>query len=332
MNILRLSYCGRLSFGSKARVRPSRRSAAPKTPWQIFIAGFTAEHGVQAAASLILALGLSNVSNLQKSLESPQRARRGSKGATAAARLKVRSAADWLQDSHGRRMLSFLTLTIPSQCLNPRLLDGWSELSRKLRQWLSYHLEENGVPAQLVGVVEIQEERQVEQGLACLHWHLVFVGKKAGRAWAVNKTEIKEYWNKLLSEHSGVQTRGHAATRIENVNKSASGYLGKYMSKCQKAIQHCNPDHLPSAWYMISRSLLRKINSLTIKIEGQTAEQLYDFYQENQEVFRFSRFVEVALPDGATYCIGWLAELKNRLIFHQVRRDLIGLCEPVKKA
>lgn len=330
MNSLQLSYSGRLSFGVRGRISPCGRRAAPKTAWQVFIAGFTAEHGAAEAARLILALGLSTVTNLQKSPQSRQRARRGLAGISGPGRVRVESAASLLQERYGRHRLSFLTLTIAEECLNTRLLENWTEMTRKLRQWLAYHLTQGGLSGEVVGVAEIQEGRQAVGGLPCLHWHLVFVGKRNGGAWVITKESIREYWKKLQEEHSGEQVVTRSATRIENVKKSASGYLGKYISKGSKAVKLCNPTYIPSSWIMLSRSLVRKVNALTIKIQGQLAEQLYDYFQQNQHLFSFSRFVEKETPDGFTYCLGWYGKIQNRAVFHGVRRDLIACSQLVK--
>lgn len=270
-------------------------------------------HGLTGAQTLAAHLGLSSPSNLQKSPESPKRLRRGLRGISSAGRNLVRDAALYLEETYGRQTLSFLTLTIPTECLTPSLFLGWSDLTRKLRQRLVYALKEHELDPSVVGVVEIQELRQSDcAGMPALHWHLLFQGRKKGHTWALPPKWFASTWNDLLWKASGVRPQSQAATRVESVRSSASGYLGKYMSKGSQALLSVNTDYVPSSWYMCTRPLLRIVNRLIVYATGIKATQVYDFLMNNKGWLRYSKDIQLETDAGGLITIGWYGDLTNR--------------------
>lgn len=330
MNILRLTYSGRLSFGRKKKLKDDHR-VLPLTPIQEYWALVIQTHGVLEALRLHRLLGLSSVSNLQNCPEAPLKPRRGAKGISSSARVTVRDCALLLQERHGRKQLSFLTLTLPKEALVSEVLLNWSSIARKLRQWVAYRLQEAGLSGSVVGVTELQEARQATaDGIPCLHWHLVFCGRRATGSWVIAPKDIDRYWQKLLSEYTGKDINVSSACQLKRVEKDASGYLGKYMSKGVKSLKGVNPELLPSSWHMISRKLLHARNKRTVYITGETAEYLWDYYSKREDLFKFGKFVELELQCGGSLTLGWYGDLLDRNTYHQVLQEINELRDIAK--
>lgn len=109
-----------------------------------------------------------------------KRARRGQKGLTPHGKMLVKNAASYLEKRHGKKNLSFLTVTIPSVSAeeSKQISRCWSEIVRKFQQSITRHLSRQGLPPLVVGVTEVQEKRFERDGVLGLHLHLVFVGKR----------------------------------------------------------------------------------------------------------------------------------------------------------
>lgn len=322
MDILKLSYSGRLSFGKSKRFTPDP-PVKQKDYEQEYLVLVMKVHGIEKALALRPLLGLSSVPNLQKSLEATVKPQRGARGMTSASRVRVRDAACLLQDRYGRARLTFLTLTIPPSALKPRLFQNWTAILKKLRQWIAYHQAQAGLKPELVGVTEIQEGRQKQAGgLPCLHLHLLFVGRGCRSSWFLKAKDIDEYWSKLLSDTMGEEISTVSSCRLESIKKNASGYLGKYMSKGTQAISSCDPQYLPPSWHMLTRGLLHQIKKMAIRCEGKLAEYLYDYYSAREELFRFSRLVKIEVEAIGSLTLGWYGDLKSRDVFRQVREEI----------
>jgi hypothetical protein len=199
-------------------------------------------------------LGSSNPANYHK--------RRGLKGITSRGGRLVRNTAHMLQKKYGRRRLSFLTLTVPKlgESDELQICAQWSRVVRVLCQRLKRSLESAGLPANYVGVTEIQEKRFKERGEVGLHLHLVFVGRKSiGSDWAFPPSHFRQQWLDVLSHVVGHRLESSSCENVKGVRKSASGYLGKYMSKgvgiVSEVIESKGEEYVPTAWYTCSMGL-----------------------------------------------------------------------------
>lgn len=226
-------------------------------------------HGIFAAIAVqkkegAEPLGLSLLSNFTK------RSGRGGKGISRLGCRKVRNAAFLMQREAGKECLSFLTLTVPR--LTPEewevVADRWARIVDNVREALTYHLFSAGLPAEVVGVTEIQSGRLKLRGEPGFHLHFLFVGRKRGKAWAICTKKIDRLWEGILSRQVGRQCICSSACSIQRVKKNAEGYLGKYMTKGSaelKVVKEKMPNlRLPTAWYSLSRSLLGRIRRMTV--------------------------------------------------------------------
>lgn len=312
MDIIRVTYSGRITAGKLKRFE-----LPPKAPGlteeQKYRALQLQNFGLEAMMENREALDLPNLSNLHEASEPSQSRRRGAKGITSHGRSLVRDAALWLQEKYGRQHLSFLTLTIPPECLVPVVVQQWSDLTRKLRQRLQRLLLSRGLPPQLVGVVEIQEKRgRSASGLPPLHWHFVFCGRNKYESWKITPVEVKELWLDLLHAHTGVRSDAHSSVDIRRVEKDAAGYLGKYMSKGSKSCSEYDIDVLPASWYLCTTELRKTVKKLEVYFTGKAAELFYDAVQMGAVALKFSKLVTLISDAGASIHVGWYGEVASR--------------------
>lgn len=280
-------------------------------------------HGLMEALRLVRFLGLSSVTNLQKSPKRLLQASRGSKGISSAARVRVRDCATLLQERHGCERLTFLTLTLPPSCLQPEVVRHWSEIVRKLRQWLVYRLDQAQLPSSVCAVTEIQEVRQRQAGrIPCLHLHAVFVGRARYGTWVLTPEDIDKYWSRLLQSYTKKQVDVSCSCQLKRVKKDVAGYLGKYMSKGMKSFEGVDCSLLPSSWVMITRDLLNERRQRTVRCEGEVATALWGMLLNRPELFRFGRYIEIEARDGQPIVLGWYGELVSRNAYHELCREI----------
>lgn len=201
---------------------------------------------------------------LDLSIPSNYHKRRGLNGITSRGSRLVRNTAYLLQKKYGRKRLSFLTLTVPplGDDGERKVCDSWSDIVRLFGQWLKRSLRERGLPESYVGVTEIQEKRWRNRGEVGLHLHIVFVGRKTvGDGWSFSPGDFRGRWCQLLSHVVGYSVRSSSVENLQMVKKSASGYLGKYMSKGVMIVGEIaeakGEEYIPKAWYTCSIGLKR---------------------------------------------------------------------------
>jgi len=199
-----------------------------------------------------------------------KRAARGSKGITTLGRRKVRGGAAILERRYGKRLLSFLTFTVPplERELMIRVCAGLSEIVRQLRQNIARLLKAKGLDPDIVGVIEIQEDRFKRTGEPVPHIHLVVHGRKSvWKHWACSPSEFEDCYRRAFEAVVGVELDMRAACNTEQVKKSVVSYLGKYLSKGSKFLkeirENCEGFPLPKAWHTISRKLSQAVKDET---------------------------------------------------------------------
>lgn len=246
-------------------------------------------------------MGLSVPTNSHNSR--PQRKiRRGLKGITSRQRRLVKSAGVLLEKKYGRENFSFLTLTLPAD--SGGNLISWNsnfgEITRQTVQELRRELIRQGLPGEIIGVVEIQEGRLERVGELALHLHLIFAGRKnAWSPWAIDKVWIRDLWNRQLEMVVGMPFFGDATTRIEKPRKSLQKELGKYLSKGSRVIARVVDlglqDQLPHSWVTVSLTLRRLVNSNIVAIVGKEVTNIWD-RRRQLESLGIIRFREILIP------------------------------------
>lgn len=292
------------------------------------MASLVADWGVSAVLDWVLRgtnrtvadLGLSKVPNSHK-----VRATRGSGGITSLGRKMLRNACTLLQRENQHFRLSFLTLTVP-RCTMAEyavVAENWSEITRQYQQYLRRRLAAKGLTGELVTCSEIQEERYENTGVPCLHLHIVFRGKcLRGASWAVTPKDCAKGWKRILSRFLPGARDWSACENLRMVRKSASAYLGKYMSKGAQAVQSLKDKGLvhmlPSAWWNCTLSLRKRV--LAAGASGYRIGDLLIKLIDNGHFDAFDYLAPIKLPvkklvDGVweqcgEYLVGWSGRLK----------------------
>lgn len=268
------------------------------------------------------ALGSSNLFNSHK------REKRGTTGITAYGRKMVRNGGYRLEVETPKNRISFLTLTIPNVTIQEsrNLGANWSEIIRVFNQRLKRHLQECGLPGEILGVTEIQMKRTLRDGVFGLHYHCVFVGRKPYQHWAISCEEVRLFWMEILTPYLDKSVESYDWSGCENlevVKKSVAGYLGKYMSKGIQAMREPFVqefrDVFPTAWWSCSTSLRKRVHSNIHYLSEGLCERLITLCSSQfaDEVFLYKKPIVLEGDSGKQHVIGWTGQLQ-----YQSMKDL----------
>lgn len=273
-------------------------------------------------------LDLRNVSNSHKNT-CPRR-KRGSKGITGNGRKMVKSVGALINRNYRCHRVTFATITMPSlpRQLRRELALCWPELVRQLIQWLSRHLERQGLPKVVVSVSEIQQKRLEESREAYLHLHLLWLNHP-GRAgnWAVDVRKLKAFVSRFMFNR-GIWAEGaYVNTDVRAVKKDVSGYLAKYLSKGSDAIEpmiaDLGADTIPSTWWNLSGDARKwvKKNTYSGRVVGEILEAMLEYFwsDTSNDFFRYIYHVELQCDSGA-YTVGW-----RGCFWERHRQELTGV-------
>lgn len=245
---------------------------------------------------------------------------RGLKGITSYGARVVRSGAVILE-RHGKENLSFLTLTLPS--VGPETLlayaRDWSRIVRVFFQRFSRLLERRSLPSEYVAVTEVQTKREDRDGEFPLHIHACFVGRTGRGHWRISPGEVRWIWASVLGQSVCLLGGGEdsiwmgSVENMQQIRKSAEGYLGKYMSKggghIQEYADKYGEAHIPKAWYSIKRSLLARIKKEMITTPVLISALSSLVASGQKEHFSFLRPIELQDENGAVCVIGYYGRL-----------------------
>ena len=237
--------------------------------------------------------------------------RYGRKGITRNGARKVRCAAYLLQKMHGRHRLSFATVTVPNIPIDEMraVHENWGQVVERYRLGVRRELQAKSLPGEIISVSEVQEKRYKKSGLPVLHIHSVFVCRLPYGGWAVSTKRHDKLWrNALKSVIPKARFPVKAACNIKEVESSAEGYLGKYMTKGASVVNRMIQDGfagwLPRQWWNMSRSLSKRIDSETI-VSGNLSEVLLQAARANDKsVWEFWGDVSIDIGERQNY---WLA-------------------------
>ncbi len=256
-------------------------------------------------------LGSSNVPNSHKTPKA-----RGRRGMTRYNKRLIVNSVTLLERRHGKETLSFLTLTLPSECssLSPHL---YAECKRQMLQWLQRSLARCGLPTCVIGCTEVQSRRLDHIGQFALHEHWIFKGREKYKGWALQPKAFAQVWIRILAnvyKLGALPESACSSTRVESIRKSASAYLGKYVSKGEKCVQQMIQDgyeeFLPSSWVTKTREMLSMFRESIVKITGSRATFLSDNLREFRTTFcRWSKDLILDFDDGGSCWIGFTGYL-----------------------
>ena len=228
-----------------------------------------------------------------KSEESSQKREKrvyGQKGITSFGKKSVSNAVLLIEKAYGKSRINFVTCTLPGypDHILHILNCNWSDIVRKFFQAVRRELKKVGAPQEYVATTEVQEKRlKSGKGLA-LHLHFVYVCRPSRNYnYYISIDRMTELWYRQIRNVIRIHAEGFicwysdfvSAVDMQIVKKSASGYIGKYMSKgvkaCKKIIENGLGHCLPSQWWTASMQAKARLKKAIIDIPWEIAIQLF---------------------------------------------------------
>ncbi len=301
---------GEISFHlpKKANIKPLvKGSNIPTNPsiWRWWVAAY----GIGAAVQQAVLMGLSNVCNFDSSQERPPR--NGLKGITSLGKRRIRNGCYLLTKEAGKHRLTFSTVTIPSLCDDDmmKIHHRWHEVIDRYRLLLSRHLKRCGLNGEVIGVSEVQEKRYAKSGFPALHGHFIFIGALSSGGWVLSPGRHDDIWRKSIqSVLCGPVQSVASACQLKRVEKSAEGYLAKYMSKGGAAIAAIIADGfewaLPRQWWSCSRSLSNRMDCQIRRFTEGVPWLIRTANEKNSEIWDYYSIVHIDGADGQKIEIG----------------------------
>jgi len=304
---------GRVTFGIKLTRKREPEEELPdltqgKDAWD-----FMRVNNPDGYHEILPALGLSNVVNYHK----PSRSRRGQTGISSHGKGFVKFAAEAVERRWGQRNTVMITTTLPP-ALPDLTPEQFAEAKRQFLQSLSRHASKHGFQHWIVSVTEIQERRWESMGGMPLHLHIVMPGRRPYGHWILTPRQVQDMWENAIRNATGnnEEIDWGTSTRIERIRKSASAYIGKYMSKgcsvTRKAMEQGLANLLPSSWYSGTRYLTKLYKRSIRSVSGQHVTAIgYWMIEALQECFSWAKWVEIPTGEGSKYVVGWVGILKQ---------------------
>lgn len=332
--------CGRIwpngEFGLSYHNRTEEADPLPGRQWQEnTISSETIQRGVFWSLCEQWLIARAEWEFLPWLVKSPKSAQRpetyGRKGITAYGQKVVRSGAYLLQEKYSKGRLSFLTLTVPQYGFEDecKIAEQWSYLTKALLQALRRRLKKAGLPESIVLVTELQPKRLQGQEPGCLHLHLVFVGRHANSGWAYTPREYRELWLGLLSNALGRKVPDAPCENVQRVEKDASQYLSKYMSKGVASVADYAEINgwgmVPRQWWSATVSIKNAVKKYTIS--GELAASILDQviynwqkngYLPNNDGIKFCRPITIEATKHQDYVIGYFGRV-DRETYQDIR-------------
>lgn len=262
-----------------------------------------------------------------KSLKSSQPVKPyGLNGITAYGKKAVKNISLLLQEKYGRNRLGFCTATIPELGRENLeiILQCWGDIVRKFFQELKRECARKGVDLEYVCCTEIQEKRFARTDLAYPHLHWVYVCKQHRRGeFTISADKMRSVWKRVIVQSlpdsmdmgNSKEIHFRASIDCQIVKKSASAYLGKYLSKGCKVIasmQEKGYEKFPKQWWStctICRNMFKKaIFSIPSEVCGDIFYNLGEWLAEGSLVWFQYVLVDI---QGEEKVMGIVATLSN---------------------
>lgn len=288
-------------------------------------------YGIGAAVQQAVLMGLSNVSNFDSSKKLPER--NGLKGITSLGRRRVRNACYLLTKEAGKHRLTFSTVTIPNLCDEDmmKIHLEWHKVIDRYRLLLNRHLKRCGLNGEIIGVSEVQEKRYAKSGFPALHGHFVFVGALSRGGWVLSPGRHDDIWRKSIqSVLCGPVQSVSTACQLKRVEKTAEGYLAKYMSKGGAAIASIVDDGfgwaLPRQWWSCSRSLSARMDREIRRFTEGVPWLIRTANEKNSKLWDYYSVVYIEGSEGEKIEVGAYGRLSERV--NETIREFLGIQNP----
>lgn len=274
---------------------------------------------------------------LNRFIKSPKSSRRpkryGQNGITGNGKRIVKNCALLMEREYGIQRLGFVTCTVPSTdsvriCV---IAANWGEVMRQFFQKIRRRMQKLGFPDDLVAVTEIQEKRYRKFREVAPHLHFLYVCRRRShdRNFAISANEMRLWWceslNNVLKANGCMlldYSQFGASVDCQVVKKSASSYLGKYMSKGGAVVKDIVDDGygelLPRQWWTATNVLKKKYQKSIIHLDEAFCS--FVFYNLGDcladEWFSWVSYVDILI--GEEYrtvgCVGVLCDKQYALL------------------
>lgn len=255
-----------------------------------------------------MGLSIDPILNLPDTGDFRARAVKGLAGITSYGRRMIRNGCFLLERRYCKEQLSFLTMTLPSFSIEDgRVVQGsWSQVMQSFKNSFAKQAKKQGLPLDYVYCIEIQPLRSRSAGWPVLHVHMVFVGRNSKHgAWRIKTWEIDAMWKKALEGALGRTVEVKSACNVQEVKKSAEGYMSKYLSKGAPRLNEWREagleDFFPSHWWGMSTHLRAFVRGQTYYGEAVGLELEAIAGRDDMTVYSRTITVEFA---GASITVG----------------------------
>jgi hypothetical protein len=214
--------------------------------------------------------------------------RNGFRGLTGNGKRKLREGAAAMEER--RACCGFWTITLPDANLQRLMeLDTWPVFQSSIRRRLAKALRDRGVPALVVGVVELHPKRRTTFARDLPHLHVLFRGRThRWQPWALSPRELDliVFW--ALWDACCWDPHPEMRCSVEPVKKSVRRYLSKYLSKSppfggHQAVDNSPVQLIPRQWWFESREIVELRRTLTKEIPAEFLAFLIDRRHANRE-------------------------------------------------
>lgn len=252
---------------------------------------------------------------LSDELNSPKRAKRGSRGISARQRDILCWGATTLERIYGRANLSFLTYTLPALSASDLLAvkENWHEIVHRVVLRIKEKLHAQGIASSVAGCTELQLERFNDTGDLYPHLHLVFRGRQSGRAdWGIRPHQFRAIWRRVVGRFLDSSLYNwRASENVESVRKSVGGYLAKYVSKCaSKHVPGILNSWHPSDWIVLGRRVRGLYERMSYRSE-ELGSHLDSLVRRWNTCWGYVRSIFISSPAMGERRIGYYGWLKG---------------------
>ena len=278
--------------------------------------------------------GKAHASKFNKSPESSQKSKTyGSHGITRFGRRVVKNGAILLERKYGIRRLGFVTCTIPAfdSATIKVVARNWGEITRRFFQKVKRHQEKMGQPLEIICCTEIQEKRYRKFGDIAPHLHFIYVCKQRAHEKKFNivASLLRRYWQESMSQviqkvQGGLdrQVSFSASVNAQVINKSASSYLGKYMSKGGAILAELKEkgleEYFPSQWWTASSLMKKMFKESVVYLDNDACSFIFYNLGEHlaEGVITWCSFVDIEINNEyrTVGCVGVFSEEYYKLL------------------
>lgn len=249
----------------------------------------------------------------------------GEKGITSYGKKAVSCSARIIQDKFTKKRTGFGTATLPNLAPDAQVkaFENWGEIVRRYFQKLKRHWERKGQKLWYTSVTEVQEKRFRDTNVPYLHLHWVY-NSKIGKQWTCTADDFRRYWRESVTEvvgnkctKRGIPADWNGSIDCKPVGKSASAYIGKYMSKgvkVVKAMQEAGWNAFPKQWWSVSAIVRKAFKASIVSLSSDICSWLInDMYAlEKEGLLHGCKEITIEM-NGNPFIVGYCGRMNREL-------------------